>query len=70
MIHAHGVDSLNKRPCTSPPLTRMYTSAHNAPQMRLDLDLPAQLVLDAALEELGLPQHLERHDILGAPLPG
>lgn len=33
--------------------------------MRLDLDLPSQLVLDPRPQKLLLLQHLERHDVLG-----
>lgn len=33
------------------------------PQVRLDLNLPPQLVLHVALAQLRLVQHLERHDV-------
>ncbi len=46
------------------------TPTYDLPEVRLDLDLPAELMLHATLEQLGLAQHLERHDVLGAPLPG
>ena len=36
-----------------------------APQMRLDLDLAAQLVLDVRLAQLALVQHFERDDEVG-----
>ena len=39
-------------------------------QVGLDLDLAAELMLDAGLEELGLLQHLEGDDVLGPLLPG
>ena len=39
-------------------------------QMRLDLDLAPELVLDVALLQLVLEEHLERHDELAVLLPG
>ena len=38
-------------------------------QVRLDLDLSAELVLDARLAQLRFIQHLERHDVLGVLFP-
>ena len=35
----------------------------------LNLDLPPELVLDAALLQLRLEQHLQGHDVLGPLLP-
>ena len=40
------------------------------PQVGLNLDLPPQLVLHAALEQLALRQDLEGHDVLRPALPG
>lgn len=52
------------------PHTQSSPIYYSVPQVGLDLDLAAQLVLHPALKELRLPKHLERHDVLAAPLAG
>lgn len=47
----------------------VFLPLRTSPQVRLDLDLPSQLVLDARSKKLLLLENLERHDVLRPFLP-
>lgn len=55
--------------CAGGRLRRQRGAGQHTPQVRLDFDLAAQLVLNTGLLQLRLEEHLQCHDVLGSLLP-